>query len=337
MPPDHAVDQLHARLTRAQADAATKIELQKQIEEKEAILEGAQMTIRLMTERLAAFCRQAGCGMPYDLPAAEERSTQVQALRKDLETVEQQLLEQSAGAPLDQLLQEAGTVDVDALPGQLEEIERQVLELEERRSKLDQTIGQERTILRQMDGSAKAAEEAEKAERILADLRGAVDRYVRLRLASVILRQEIERYRTSHQEPLLARASELFKQLTLSSFSRLQTDFNERDQPILVGVRPSGDLLGVEGMSDGTRDQLFLALRLASLEHYLATNEPLPFVVDDILIQFDDQRAEATLKVLTQLSSKTQIIFFTHHKGLIEAAQRVAGNGMMTLHRLGLP
>ena len=337
VPPDHAVGQLHDRLSRAQASAATKAEIQKQIQEKDAALEEAQTTIRLLRERLAALCRQARCSTADDLPAAEERSGQTQALHKDLETVEQHLLELSAGATLDQLLREAGAVDADAIPAHLEGIEHQVQELEDRRSALDQTIGQERTILKQMDGSAKAAESAEKAEAILADLRGAVDRFVRLRLASVILRQEIERYRTSHQEPLLARASELFRQLTLGSFERLQADFNDQDQPILVGVRPSGDLVVVEGMSDGTRDQLFLALRLASLEHYLATNEPLPFIVDDILIQFDDQRAEATLQVLAQLSAKTQVIFFTHHGGLVEAAQRVTGDGAMTIHRLGLP
>ncbi len=132
-----------------------------------------------------------------------------------------------------------------------------------------------------------------------------MDRYIRLRLASIILRREIEHYRATHQGPLLSRASELFAQLTLGSFAGLQSDFNDRDQPILVGVRPSGTCVGVEGMSDGTRDQLFLALRLASLERYLDASEPLPFIVDDILIRFDDQRAEATLRVLAQLSAKT--------------------------------
>ena len=46
-------------------------------------------------------------------------------------------------------------------------------------------------------------------------------------------------------------------------------------------------------MSDGTADQLYLALRLASFEHYVSHNEPLPLVLDDILIQFDNERARA--------------------------------------------
>ena len=66
----------------------------------------------------------------------------------------------------------------------------------------------------------------------------------------------------------------------------------------------------MEGMSDGTTDQLYLALRLASLETYLKNNEPIPFIVDDILMRLDDRRAMAALQVLAELSTKTQVIFF---------------------------
>ena len=46
-------------------------------------------------------------------------------------------------------------------------------------------------------------------------------------------------------------------------------------------------------MSEGTCDQAYLALRLASLEIYLENHEPLPFIVDDILVNFDDARSHA--------------------------------------------
>jgi uncharacterized protein YhaN len=75
-------------------------------------------------------------------------------------------------------------------------------------------------------------------------------------------------------------------------------------------------------MSDGTCDQLYLALRLASLEAWLDHHEPLPFIVDDVLLTFDDERAAAALGVLADLSARTQVIFFTHHQHLIEIAQQ---------------
>ena len=88
--------------------------------------------------------------------------------------------------------------------------------------------------------------------------------------------------------------------------------------------------------SDGSRDQLYLSLRLASLEKYLENNEPVPLIVDDILINFDDERAGAALKVLADISHKTQIIFFTHHHHLVELAKRTVNDEILQLHSLDI-
>ena len=87
-------------------------------------------------------------------------------------------------------------------------------------------------------------------------------------------------------------------------------------------------------MSDGTTDQLYLALRLASLETYLKNNEPMPFIVDDILIRFDDKRATAALQVLAELSTKTQVIFFTHHQHLVELTETNIDYSILFKHSL---
>ena len=88
-------------------------------------------------------------------------------------------------------------------------------------------------------------------------------------------------------------------------------------------------------MSTGTRDQLFLALRLASLERQLPMGEPLPFVVDDILVNFDDDRARASLEQLTELARRTQVLFFTHHSRLVELAQQTVPMELLKVHQLG--
>jgi uncharacterized protein YhaN len=162
-----------------------------------------------------------------------------------------------------------------------------------------------------------------------------VGQYTRLRLASAVLRRAIERYRDRNQGPVLERASELFERLTLGSFTGLHADYNDKGEAVLMGVRPDGrHRLGVDDMSTGTCDQLYLSLRLASLHHHLEHHPPLPFVVDDILIQFDDQRAAAALEALADLSSKTQVIFFTHHEHLIELAESCLGKNRVAIHRL---
>jgi len=110
----------------------------------------------------------------------------------------------------------------------------------------------------------------------------------------------------------------------LQSFTGLDIDYNDKDEPVLVGVRANGDQVDIDGMSDGTTDQLYLSLRIASIEKYCNENETIPFIVDDILVHFDDIRSKETLKILLELSEQTQIIFFTHHARLIELMQELA-------------
>ncbi len=330
---EQAVTELHLRLTKAKTDSALLKGLQDQITKRNDEILEAQGTIKIMEERLGNLCRQAQCSDYLELEAIEARSLERQKTIRAIETLNEQLLEQSAGATVEELIKDAEAEAADELPSKIAKISDRIKEIEGERDRLTEKIWEERNILGQMDGNEVAAMAAEEAQGVLAEIREHVERYIRLKTASIILKREIERYRAENQGPLLGLASELFADLTTGSFSGLQTDFNDKDEPILVGFRPSGETVPVEGMSDGTIDQLYLSLRLASLKRYLEANEPTPFVVDDILIKFDDERAEATLDVLVQVSTKTQVIFFTHHNHLVELAEKVGGEGVR-IHRL---
>ncbi len=75
-------------------------------------------------------------------------------------------------------------------------------------------------------------------------------------------------------------------------------------------------------MSTGTADQLYLALRVAAIEDYLDHADPLPFIADDLFINFDEKRAAAGFRVLDELAKKTQVLFFTHHEHLVDVARK---------------
>jgi uncharacterized protein YhaN len=68
---------------------------------------------------------------------------------------------------------------------------------------------------------------------------------------------------------------------------------------------------------------LFLALRVAEIERHLTSATPLPFIGDDILQTFDDDRAVAAMRVLVELSRQTQIILLTHHRHVLDLSARL--------------
>lgn len=79
-------------------------------------------------------------------------------------------------------------------------------------------------------------------------------------------------------------------------------------------------------MSEGATDQLFLALRLASIALEATGSEPMPFVADDLLVNFDDERAAAALRLLSEFGKTTQVILFTHHRHLLDLLQPEAAS-----------
>ena len=85
-------------------------------------------------------------------------------------------------------------------------------------------------------------------------------------------------------------------------------------------------------MSDGTRDQLYFALRLAALELHLEQTQALPFIADDLFINYDDARAKAGLEALSNLARKTQVIFLSHHEHMIPMIREVFGKEVNVVH-----
>ncbi|MFW8642055.1 ATP-binding protein [Rhizobium beringeri] len=172
-------------------------------------------------------------------------------------------------------------------------------------------------------------------ESAAARMHAAVERYVDLTVARALVTKAIDRIRSEQQDPLVSRAGELFAFTTRGEFAGIETDIDDKGVPVVVGRRQSGATVSVATMSDGTRDQLFLAFRLASLENYAASTEPLPFVADDILVHFDDERSAATLDLLARFAETNQVLLFTHHKRVSDDARKLEEKGAAAIVEIG--
>jgi uncharacterized protein YhaN len=127
------------------------------------------------------------------------------------------------------------------------------------------------------------------------------------------LRIEFEQ---SHQPPILARAKEYLSRLSGERYDNIWTPMGERT---LCVDDADGNTLRIEHLSGGTREQLFLAIRLAMIEHFSNQGVELPIVLDDILVNFDEQRTRAAIEeLLRQTGDNQQILFFTCHQHLAE-------------------
>lgn len=328
-----------AGLKVALAQAARQQAVQQQQDRELAALEKEMLTLRAQQRRhedeVQVLRQLAGCEDDAEVSVVEERWMRQRDLGEKLSTVESALLSLAQGQSLDELQTMAEDVDPDLLPARILALREELdLTLEPEIRQVSEDIGQEKSALARMDGGDEAAALNEELQDVLAGVGRMTERFVRFRLAAVVLRQEIERYREQNQDPVLSLASGIFQELTLGAFAGLRADTAPDDRPVLAGVRPGGSWVQVEGMSSGTRDQLYLALRLATLDLRASSAEPMPFVVDDILINFDEPRSEATLKVMARMAESMQIIMFTHQRLVADMAERLNMADRIFVHHL---
>ncbi|KAB8122950.1 hypothetical protein D3W54_00395 [Komagataeibacter medellinensis] len=185
----------------------------------------------------------------------------------------------------------------------------------------------EETALRAFEHNTDAPEAAARREAAIASLHQIVEEYAELTLARNLIANAIDRVRATEQDPLVTRAGQFFSLATLGGFGAIRTELDQKGAPVVLGLRHDGSHVPVSAMSAGTRDQLFLAFRLASVETYCRATEPLPFVADDLLVQFDDVRSARTLRVLADFSRTTQVLLFTHHDSIREMARTLQAEG----------
>jgi uncharacterized protein YhaN len=141
-------------------------------------------------------------------------------------------------------------------------------------------------------------------------------RYTADRLALALLTRARRRFEEEQQPRVVQLASEHFAALTGGRYRRVFIPAGEeRELRVGDGERD----WSAAQLSRGTREQLYLAFRLAVVRDFGETRGALPLIVDDVLVNFDPERARGAIRLLSTLSLQHQVIAFTCHPWLREA------------------
>lgn len=298
---------------------------------------GAQI---VTAEANLASAQETFDALSSGIPDSRHRSEQIaelearEAILKTLQQQRQTLVPLSRGKAEAELRSSLGSFDDATAAAEIEE-------LSGRHSQLGHDENEVFANQREAENQLAVLENGTGAEVALQMKKNAETQLVQCardwcvkRIAHMLLSHAIERFRSDQEAPLLRRASELFSLLTAGSFTGVEQEYDESDNVQLVGRRDAEHTVCIEGMSEGARDQLYLALRLAYLEDYAAKSEPLPFIGDDLLTNFDDERTSRGLAALAAVGARMQPILFTHHQRVVDLAQDQLGSAVDVI-RLG--
>ncbi|GCE89203.1 hypothetical protein MSKU15_0804 [Komagataeibacter diospyri] len=230
--------------------------------------------------------------------------------------------------------------DLPELKAETARIHDRLADLQRLRDNAVRAEQQQDMALRAFEHNTDAQQAAAQREAAITSLHQIVEEYARLTLTRKLIADAIDRVRAAQQDPLVTRAGQFLSLATLGAFTGIRTELDTQGNPVVHGVRHDGSTVPVTAMSAGTRDQLFLAFRLASVETYCKSAESLPFIADDLLVQFDDARSLSTLRVLADFARTTQVLLFTHHdsiRDMTRALRREMRDGDVPINLLELP
>lgn len=318
LPPEDAVRRLNSQLVKARDAAqenrsllAARKDAEKRVRDQQAKLDAAN-------EQLAEQLAEAGAADEAAFQAAAEafavrrqRITEIDSLRRELAGM--------AGGDLEPFLAELAAADPDALRAEKQRSDEELAGLDREHARACGQSAIHRQAVEQVEAPAEVGKLQLELEGKRAELRAAVDRWAALTFASTLMKQAVQRFEREHQPALLEKVSELYCQLTRGRYVRIFKPLGEED---LAAEMADGTTKKPEQLSTGAREQLYLAIRLAYARHYCQQHEPLPLVMDDVLVNFDDARADAALEVLLGLGGAHQVIFLTCHQSTIDRIKR---------------
>ncbi len=195
---------------------------------------------------------------------------------------------------------EEPAIPLDKAKEGLEEANRRIMNYQ---SQLDMAMGQRKAI----GDQEEVQEKLEQVERSLVEYRRD---YEALTIALEALDEADTEMQNRFSPTLNRRAGAYFNRLTEGKYAKVRINREMDAGAELPDSVVSHDVLE---LSQGTADQLWLAVRLAVCDLALPQDHTCPLVLDDALVNFDDARTVSALELLEEISRRRQVLLFTCH------------------------
>jgi uncharacterized protein YhaN len=194
--------------------------------------------------------------------------------------------------------------------------------------------------MRRLATSARIADLEQRYVALEVELDAALHQYLVLGTARGLLQRTLAQHERERQPAVVANAAAHFERVTAGRYVGLLADAGVDGRQTIRALSSSGEVIDAHRLSRGTVEQLYLCLRLGLAESFAERSVSLPIVLDDVLVNFDPERAAAVASELASSAETHQILLLTCHPHLAELVMRASGHlaqpaQLIQLGRLG--
>ncbi len=217
-----------------------------------------------------------------------------------------------SGAELEAKQRRLAATNLDEIRTDLRRAKADQEQREDEYREANTALGELRQRLADIEKSEELSQLLQQREELREQIRAGAREWAVRQTCLFLLQQARERYERERQPRVLQEASNVLPRLTGQSLARLLCRPGEQE---ITVERPNGTRLNEVQWSRGTKEQIYLAVRLGLIRDFNQRPgaEPLPVIADDIFANFDPQRARAAAEALLELSQQNQVLFLTCH------------------------
>ncbi|MHB1508701.1 MAG: AAA family ATPase [Acidimicrobiales bacterium] len=222
------------------------------------------------------------------------------------------------GEAADRLRTRLTSGDVVTWAGERAELREAIEELrrcEEEAVRQHQSLAE---VIDRLSNSDRIAELERRHDAIEMELDAALRRYLVFGAGQALLQRTLSQHERERQPAVVARAGEHFKRVTAGRYTGLLANAGADGNQGFRVVASSGEVVDAASLSRGSIEQLYLCLRLGLADSFAARSVALPILLDDVLVNFDPDRARAVAVELVNSSASHQILLLTCHPEVAE-------------------
>ena len=317
-----AADRLAELLESVQESVRKRDGAEVELEEAELQLEERKSDLEKAEEELGQLLQSGGAEDAEEFRVRAELSARRTSLEVKALSAHDRLQRLSGpGEALERLKADLANTDPQA-------IDDAIAALEDERDNADAQISERDTERGAMQREVKALVGEEESSRLrmernilLEQIKGHARDWARLTLAQNLLEEARRKFERERQPGVVRHAEKFFTEITEGRYRQVYAPLGE--QTITV-TDADGQTKQPSELSRGTREQLFLSLRFGLIRELGQRTEPLPVVVDEVLVNFDPERALRAAVAFTELSHTNQVLVFTCHPTVVELFRNAA-------------
>jgi uncharacterized protein YhaN len=297
-------------------DAAKDLSLKKKQLEGELgrskrELQATEKELKEVHRQIGLLLDGVGAGDRESFRDMYDKNEQVKALKQQVREATEAMENIAGLGKADEVVAYLETHEKAAIEQQVRELADEAETASAELQQMREDLGRKKQLIHDLEGESDLAETMTELETEKEKLQLAWRGWLTNQLALKILGDVKARFEQEKQPEVVRYASRYFREITGNRYEAIRVSLGQKE----VGVfDPRGVARGIGQLSRGTREQLLVSLRLGFIEAYEKKTEALPIIVDEILVNFDSQRAQKTAEILEAFAKDRQILMLTCHE-----------------------